>query len=144
MCYDFIYDWCIWWWNDRLFFYSCKENDNCAIDWLTLLARTFSRYLISSYYITEDEYSKYSVNQIRIHTMVYLYSIYVSKDNNTKCVLNPFSWSIWTVCYALFKHVWWTVCLHSRKCIQLKRFGSDKLLDSVLRLIYISVTAYVH
>ena len=86
-----------------LFIISVKENNNCATDWLRLLARMFSMYLISSYYIIKDEYSKYSVNQIIIRAMVYLYSIYLAKDNNTKCVLNPISWSIWNDCYAFIQ-----------------------------------------
>ena len=88
-----------------LFVISIKENNNCAIDWLTLLARTFLMYLFSSYYITKDEYSKYYLNQIIIREMVYLYSMYVAKDNNTKCVLNSFSWSIWNDCYAFFSRM---------------------------------------
>ena len=92
-----------------LFVTPVKENNNCSIDWLTLLARTFLMYLISLYYISKDKYSKYSLNQIIIHEMVYLYSMYISQEDNIKCVLNPFSWSIWNDCYAFIQ-----VCVMNR------------------------------
>ena len=37
----------------------------------------------------------------------------------------------------IFKNVWWTVCLYSRKCIRLKWFRSDKLLKSVFQSQFI-------
>ena len=86
-----------------LFVIPVNENNNCAIDWSRILATTFSVYLFSLYYISKDKYFKYSLNQIRIIVMVYLYPMHVGKDNNTKCVLNPFSWSIWNDCYAFIE-----------------------------------------
>ena len=67
-----------------LFVFPVKGNDNCTIYWLTFLARTFSVYLLSLYYISKDKYSKYSLNKIRIHEMEYLYSMYVAQEDNTK------------------------------------------------------------
>ena len=92
-----------------IFFLPLKDNNNCAIDWLTLFARTFLMYLFSSYYITKDKYSKYSLNKIIIRSMVSLYSTYVAKDNKTKCALNPFSWSIGNECYTFIQ-----VCVMNR------------------------------
>ena len=41
----------------------------------------------------------------------------------------------------LFKNTWWTVCLYLSMCVQFKWVGSDKLFESVLRLMDINVIA---
>ena len=63
------------------FFLLVKYNNNCAIDWITLIDKNIAMYLFSLYNISKDKYSKYFLNKIRICEMVYLYLIYVPKDN---------------------------------------------------------------
>ena len=52
---------------------------------------------------TKDEYSKCSQSQHIICAMVSLYSIFVAKDEKTRCILNPFFWSICNDCYAFIQ-----------------------------------------
>ena len=48
-------------WSSILFM-PVKDNNYHASVWLTLLARTFSRYFFASYYRAKDEYSKKAPN----------------------------------------------------------------------------------
>ena len=69
-----------------------KENNNSASDWLTLLARTLFRYLWSPYWISKENYSRFSPIPFRICTVVSLYLVFIAKDNKNKCISNPFYW----------------------------------------------------
>ena len=122
-----------------LFVVPVKENDNFASDLLTTLARTFLRYFWSLYYISEDNYSKCSLSRIIIHALVSLYSVFVAKDNKTKCIFNPFLWSIYNYFMTLFNHLWLTVYFYAIICVRLKWVGSDQLLEFFLRLMDIRV-----
>ena len=68
-------------------------------------ARTFWRYLVSSYYIAKDKYFKCSTIDTRIGAIVPLYSVFVSKEDKSKWVSNLFrDLSEMTVMH-LFEHV---------------------------------------
>ena len=45
-------------------------------------------YIFSFYYITKDKYFKYSLNQITIREKVYIYPMYVAKENESLFVIN--------------------------------------------------------
>ena len=82
-------------------------------------ARTFWRYLVSSYYIAKDKYFKCSTIDTRIGAIVPLYSVFVSKEDKSKWVSNLFSWSIWNDCYAF---IWARVY---KPCDFIQACGSD-------------------
>ena len=83
-----------------VFFISVKENGNRASDWLTILDINFFRYLLSSYYITRNKYSKCFRTISYNRAMVSLYSMCIAEDNKTKCISNPFfDWYAMIVMY---------------------------------------------
>ena len=60
-----------------IFIVPGKDNNNCTGDQLKILAITFSRYILSSYYIDEDKHIKFSPIKLRMRAMVSLYLVLI-------------------------------------------------------------------
>ena len=130
------------WLNDCLFLLiPVKENNYSATNWLTLIARTFSSYILSLYYCTRDKYFK--ILQVNLESVQWCLFIWCSfpKMRKPNIFWIPFRDQNANTVMTLFVHVLRTVCLYLIIFLQLKWVGSDKLLESVLCLIDIHVIA---
>ena len=83
----------------------------------------------------------YSSEEIINHAMVSLYQMWFDKDKKKNAFRIPFSDESATTVMNLFDNMWQTMVLYSIMCVLLKWVVSDKLLESVLSLMDVLVTA---
>ena len=109
------------------FFIPLKDNDYCVRIWLTLLSRKILRYLFSSYKRAKDDFlSVFNICCQRQEKNVF-WILFCGQTSMTVMTL--------------FKNVLQIVWLYLSMWVQLKLVGSDKLLESVLSMMNIPVTA---
>ena len=125
------------------FCYACNREQSFFEQLIGASCWNSSRYLLSSYYVSIYKYSICSISQLRIRTKVFLCSMFVSEDNKTNWILNPFYYQSTMTIMPLFEHVLHVICLYSSMCVWSKWVGSDKLLDYVFHFMDIHLIANV-